>query len=426
MWESLGTSHRQDRVLHGAAKVVNVIVGLIAIPLWLLSQKLTGPLRRLLVRRAARHRELLPVPEPTERSMDALWEDLQRIPHRLRPTGRGHELRKGLADVAPFVFSQHREIANIGYSYPAQFSDVVFDGADGVKIAASMATHEVPRPGLVVVHGLFSSRRFDYVRDVAVTAFYDWGFNVAAIDLRSFGLTELISAAPNTAGWKEGGDIVGAARELKARGSTTVGAWGVSLGGSSVVNASYTDGAEEALDGGVLAVSPPAVPKRAAERLSRDLHWRHPAYAINRTFRAMLESRVRSGRWPVAIEKLVDAIEHLSAPYYELGADEIWERSAAKNGIAEAKVPLLILHPEDDKIVKVDEARELAEAAAGNDNVRVWILPGGSHGILDVVDRTWTYAVYRKFFECWADYALPPGAELVYSRDPTGNVEQVG
>ena len=32
MWESLATTRRQDRVLHGAAKALNVVVGLIALP----------------------------------------------------------------------------------------------------------------------------------------------------------------------------------------------------------------------------------------------------------------------------------------------------------------------------------------------------------------------------------------------------------
>ncbi|MDX6651510.1 MAG: uncharacterized protein QOJ38_291 [Solirubrobacterales bacterium] len=426
MWESLATTHRQDRVLHGAAKLGSMLVGFVAMPLWLFVQWAMGPLRELLVRRSQRQVEALPVPEPRERTMAALWSDLQRIPHHLAPTTRGQELRKGLADLAPFVFSQHREIANIGYAYPAQFSDVVFEGADGVSIGASVATHDVPRPGLVVVHGLFSSRRFDYVRDVAVTAFYDWGFNVAAIDLRSFGLTELISPAPSTAGWKEGPDIVAAARMLQERGSTSVGAWGVSLGGSSVLNASYADGAAEALAGGVIAISGPADPRRAAERLSRRVHWRHPAYALNRSFHAMLISRVRSGRWPVEIEHLADAIGELSAPYYGVSADEIWQEAAAKNGIARTAVPLLILHPEDDQIVKVDHAHELAEAAKDNDNVRVWILPGGAHGILDAIDRDWTYAVYRTFYERWADYGVAAEAELVYSAGSNGHLSQDG
>ena len=62
------------------------------------------------------------------------------------------------------------------------------------------------------MHGLFSSRRFDYVRQIAVHAYYEWGFNVLALDLRSFGLTNLTSQAPTTVGWKEGEDVVGRRR----------------------------------------------------------------------------------------------------------------------------------------------------------------------------------------------------------------------
>src|SRR5207247_5947169 len=132
-----------------------------------------------------------------------------------------------------------------------QFSDHVFEGADGEHIAASVGLHdEGGRPGLIVAHGLFSSRRFDYVRQIAVRAFYEWGFNVLAVDLRSFGLTNLTSQAPTTVGWKEGQDIVAAGRYLKQLGATTVGALGISLGGASVLGACPVQGAAEALDGG--------------------------------------------------------------------------------------------------------------------------------------------------------------------------------
>ena len=48
MWESLGTGPRQDRVLHGAAKAVNVVIGLLMLPLWLLGQRIARPLSRAL------------------------------------------------------------------------------------------------------------------------------------------------------------------------------------------------------------------------------------------------------------------------------------------------------------------------------------------------------------------------------------------
>ncbi len=402
MWESLATSRRQDRVLHGAAKTVNVAVGLVALPLWLVGQRLREPFRRLLSRLDTDPAPL-PIPAPRERSMDALMADLEAIPHRLRHS-EAAMLRKGLADISTFVLAQQREAANLGYAYPAQFSDHVFEGADGEHIAASVGLQEESgRPGLIVVHGLFSSRRFDYVRQIAVRAFYEWGFNVLALDLRSFGLTNLTSQAPTSVGWKEGEDIVAAARYLKQLGATTVGALGISLGGSSVLGACHLEGAEEALDGGILAVSPPAEPKAMAERLSKRLPRGHPAYAISQGFWAMLTSRIRQTGWE-GIENFVDPVERISAPYYEIEPAELWRRAAAKEHIADAKVPVLVLHPDDDAIIPVEHARVLAEAAAGSDLVRVWIIEGGGHGAIDAVDRPWFYAVARGFFERWAGY----------------------
>ena len=120
-------------------------------------------------------------------------------------------------------------------------------------------------------------------------------------------------------------------------------------------------------------------------------------------------------------------MEYVSAPYYGVSADEIWTRARGVDRVRNAKVPLLILHPEDDYIVKIEQGRQLAEAAKDNDLVRVWILPAGSHGLLEAADPRWTHAVYRKFFERWAAYAERPveepngeGAELVYSAPEPG------
>jgi hypothetical protein len=69
----------------------------------------------------------------------------------------------------------------------------------------------------------------------------------------------------------------------------------------------------------------------------------------------------------------------------------------------------------------------LAEAAKDNDLVRVWVLPAGSHGLLEAADPHWTHAVYRTFFERWATYAertvgrpTGEGHELVYSSQEPG------
>ena len=428
MWEGLARTRRQDRVLHGAAKAMNVVVGLIALPLWLLGQVIGGPIRDLLARLERRQRRPLPVPPEKPRSMDALMAELDGLRHQLRPNPVA-ELRRGLADVSPFVFSQTREGAVLGYNYPAQFSQHIFESVDGETISATVGLQQAARPALIVVHGLFSSSRFDYVRQIAVRAFYEWGFNVAALDLRSFGLTELTTHAPSTAGWKEGEDIVALGRYLKGLGATSVGTLGISLGGSAVVNACDVDGVDEALDGGLLAVSPPADPLQAWRRLSERVERGHPRYPLYKAFRAMLISRVRSGRWPKEAENaenMVDVLDIIAEPYYGLPAEEIWRNARGVDRVADAKVPMLVLHPEDDVIVKVEHARMLEEAARGNDNVRVWILPAGAHGILEAIDSTFTYNVYRLFFERWARYAehgeqpARTGPEVVYSVAETG------
>jgi pimeloyl-ACP methyl ester carboxylesterase len=405
VWESIGSSQRQDRVLHGAAKALNVVVGSVALPAWLVGQRLREPLRTTLARLDPPPGEL-PTAQPRERTMEALMSDLESIPGHLRRS-EAAMFRKGVPDMSTFVLAQQREAANLGYAYPSQFSDHVFEGADGEHIAATVGLHDdVDRPALIVVHGLFSSRRFDYVRQIAVRAYFEWGFNVAAVDLRSFGLTNLTSQAPSSVGWKEGEDVLASARYLKELGSTTVGALGISLGGSSVLGAPHLEGADGALDGGILAISPPADPRAMAERLSKKLPRTHPAYLLNQGFWAMLTSRIRQSGWE-DVHDFVDPIERISAPYYEVEPDELWRRAAPRENIANAKVPVLVLHPTDDAIIPVEQARELAEAARGNDLVRVWILPGGGHGAIDEVDRVWFYAVLRGFFERWAGYGSP-------------------
>jgi predicted alpha/beta-fold hydrolase len=358
--------------------------------------------------------------------MDALMRDLEAIPDRLRHSDFA-ELRRGFADISNFVVAQHREGAVIGYRYPGQFRDHIVEGADGERIAASIALQEAARPALIVVHGLFTSSRFDYVRQIAVRAYYEWGFNVAALDMRSFGMTELTSAAPSTGGWKEGLDILALARYMKELGGTSVGAIGISLGGGAVVNACDYEETATTLDGGLLAVSPPVVPKVAWERLSEPVPRGHPRYPLHRAFEAALVSRVRSGRWPPEAEDMMSAMKVVSAPYYDLDAEQIWTNARGLDRIPNSQVPLLILHPNDDQIVKVEQARMAAEAAKGNPLVRVWILSAGSHGLLEAADPRWTHAVYRAFFERWATYAERTigqhpgeGPELVYSAQESG------
>ena len=131
MWEGLARTRRQDRVLHGAAKAANVVVGLIALPLWLIGQLIGGPIRDLLKRLERRSKRPLPVPPERPRSMDVADGGAARRSSTTCGPNPVAELRRGLADITPFVVSQTREGAVLGYHYPAQFTEHIFEGADG-------------------------------------------------------------------------------------------------------------------------------------------------------------------------------------------------------------------------------------------------------------------------------------------------------
>ncbi len=380
------------------------------LPFWVLGQLVAGWVGERLGR-ASQDLGELPRPGDGERSLDALVSDLQAIPHRLRPTWWATH-RKNLVDLSLFMLTQKRQTVNFGYAYPRQFEHHTFAGGDGEQLAAVVGTHDEPRPGLVVVHGILSSRVFDYVREIGVRAYYDWGFNVAVIDLRSFGLSELLTSAPNTGGWKEGEDVLGAARFLKELGSTSVGVLGISLGSSAAMNAAHHEEAEELLDGGILAISGPGDTRKAAVHLDAKLPIRDPFYTFSRGFDAMLVSKVRNLGWPSKVADFQALMDVVVSPHYGLTTDEIYDRSSAVNHIADARVPVLVLHAEDDPIVPVEHARMLENAARDNDRVRVWIVPGGGHAAFDAVDRRWTHAVYRGFFEGLATYDAPAAASV--------------
>src|SRR5437763_14655195 len=114
MWEGLARTERQDRALHGAAKLVNVFLGIVLLPLWLFGQLIGGRVRDFLKGLEQRGRRPLPVPPERERTMEALIRDLQAIPSRLQHSNLA-ELRRGFADISNFAVAQHRERAVIGY-----------------------------------------------------------------------------------------------------------------------------------------------------------------------------------------------------------------------------------------------------------------------------------------------------------------------
>ena len=148
VWEGLARTERQDRVAPRLREArQRPARRLLLLPLWLFGQLIGGRVRDLLMALERRGRRPLPVPpeRERERTMDGLMRGPAGVPADLRHSDFA-ELRRGFADISNFVVAQQREGAVLGYRYPGQFQDHIVEGADGERIAASIALQEAARP----------------------------------------------------------------------------------------------------------------------------------------------------------------------------------------------------------------------------------------------------------------------------------------
>ncbi len=363
------------------------------------------------------------------RSMQAVASSLRGVPFN---PGKPYLYSLAAAfgpDLLPMSLDVRRSTAGYVYPYPPQFEKVNFSSLDGTPLVAMLALHRDgrKRPGVVFSHGLFGSKNQNYVMNPALEAFSGWGYNVMALDLRNFGESQKLSHSPTTGGWKEGQDILGACRFLGEQEEvTSTAAVGYSLGAGSVMNASLQNRDYPYLTGGAVAWNGYASMRRMVEHIST----RPPAadmfFPVYLAFSYLHEMRRQDMRryvdMPVAREYLagrpfsVDFRRYMSdvvAPHYGLEEDEIYALSSPGRFIHEVETPLLVVHAEDDPICPMVEMEELSDAARGNPNVDIWVLPTGSHCAFDGFDRPWYWRVLRGFLDYWAEWPreapLPAG-----------------
>jgi len=311
-------------------------------------------------------------------------------------------------DLIPSVLDIRPRFSNRFFSCPPPFRRVTIESLDGTPISAEVAAHEgEPRPGIVVVHGVFGSSGQRIYGDQAIRAFADWGFNVAIVDLRGWSRSATLSSTPMSGSWREGEDVLGAARWLLENTATsTVGAIGYSLGGASVLSAAAHDRAPELLKSGVFSESGFVDAREVVKIIERNpglLTREHIAY---RLFTISFGEKFRcEGRGRMSISEY---FERVSAPYYGLSIDELYDLDSVVNRVDRIRVPALQLHAEDDWVVGVDHARQLRAAAAraGNRLVGVCVKPRGSHCAFARVAPRWRDGIAREYF------AATSGVEL--------------
>ncbi|MCW2926307.1 MAG: putative AB-hydrolase YheT, partial [Thermoleophilia bacterium] len=325
-----------------------------------------------------------------DRSMEAVVTALEQFPFNPTRLSATHAFyRDNGPDAIGALLSPNPQMTTIPHFYPRPFEQRLFTGDQGQQLAGMEAMHEHAGPAVVICHGLLMTKNFDAIIQLARRAFEQWGFHVVTVDLRGWGQSAWTSAAPASAGFHEGRDIIEIARELKRNPLvTSVGAIGFSLGGASVLNASHVSSIADdtPLDGGAVTISAPTQIAMALEHISTKPHWRDPYFGLWNVFRAAIKGNVRRKGLRRDLGTWYDLVEELSAPYYGISMEEFCARASAVNFAAEITTPVLDLHAADDFLVPVQHAYALQEAATGNEWIHVMVRDCGAHCSFAAVD----------------------------------------
>ncbi|MHB8895464.1 MAG: alpha/beta hydrolase family protein [Candidatus Geothermincolia bacterium] len=356
---------------------------------------------------------------PVDRDMASLVETLREVPFK-GPSANIPGYARGAAMNSFLLFlNAARATSGIMYPYPEQFEHVVIESFDGTPISAAVGIHkDKPRPAIVMSHGFMGSKNDHYIIETALTAFSEWGFNVLGIDLRNFGRSQSLSHGPTTAGWKESEDLLAAAKYLSERPEvTSVGITGFSMGAGSTMVAAARAAEFPYLTGGAIAWNGYADARRMIEYISTRPPLTDPFMPVYWAFRLMHKVRREDMKNYIDDPELLayldggfesagfkTYVEKIAAPHYGLTLDEYFEKASPANYMADVKVPLLVIHAEDDMICLPSEMDEVAEAAAGNPNVQLMMLPAGNHCMFRYLDKDWYDKVMRDFFTYWATW----------------------
>lgn len=355
-----------------------------------------------------RYPELGPVSDT--RSMAGVMEALEAIPWNPKPyNGVTSTLLFSMADVIPMMLECRKSTCGKVYAYPDPFRKVVIESGDGTPISGVVAIHDDgrPRPALLMTHGLFGSKSIWFSQQVILSAYYGWGYNVMAIDLRFFGESKLYSDAPGTGGWKEGQDIIAAVKYLKSHEEvTSVGVMGGSYGGASAMCAAYQSEPKDLIDGGIVSWGGYGYVPTQVKYISEVPRPWEPFFPIFLYFMSCyaltMGARVRD------YSQFMDFITGYSASYYGVEPEEILELSSAVLHFDEIATPLLIISADDDPVILSDQALLMEEKAEGNPWIEVWRQPRGGHCAFAVVEKEWMGSVVRNFYNYWAKPGVPP------------------
>ncbi len=338
------------------------------------------------------------------KSMAQISERLKLVPLNSNMLGGiSATLYFSMADVIPMMLESRRSTCGVIYSYPREFERVIINSEDGTPICCVVGVHKDgrKRPALIMVHGLFGSKSVWFSQQVVLSAYYGWGYNVMALDLRFFGESKLYSDAPGTGGWKEGQDIIAAVKYMKSLPEvTSVAVMGGSYGGASAMCAAYQSEPKDLIDGGIISWGGYGYLPDQVRFISTLPVPTNPFFTFYLFFMGCfaltLGGKVKEYR------NFEEYLIKYVAPYYGVDGETILEKSSAALHFDEVNVPLLIINSEDDPIIPAAQALFMKERSRSNPNIDVWLTKKGGHCAYAVVDKQWMSHITRGFFNYWA------------------------
>lgn len=337
-------------------------------------------------------------------TMSDLMNEIERIPFGSHTPGTLGELLALVIDFVPSLLNMIPWTAGFFYPYPPFFEPVVFESRDGTPICGLVALQETesPKPALLIVHGLFSSKNSHSILTIALHAYYDWGFNVMVIDLRNFGDSARFSGAPTTWGYRESDDILAASAFLSSLEKvSTVGVLGISMGAASSIIAAGLSGWDGPISGGVVALHSYADSKIILDYLTARRPLTFKTTVIRAIFRLLiLLNTLFHGPRPVF--NLKSYTGNISSQYYEMTEDEILRKASPVKHISNIEIPCLVIHSRDDLVVPADQAEALRELGADNPMAGFIMNQTGGHAAYIYTNKMWLLDTLKIFFESWA------------------------
>ncbi len=350
-----------------------------------------------LLRRPRRVPELLP--EPRHSGQDAAFADRMRELAALPAASRSlHHPRNWVAgarlfiDYALTVPPSANRVASKVRHYPDPFEKRTIRMPDGTRLAAWLGTHDEPRPALIIIPGLFTSKDNAAVKKRALRVFHDWGWHVLTLDLRGNGESDRV---PSTAGWKEAEDLIHVADWLREDDRVDgVGVYGESLAATAALLAAARAGDQDRpfADRGVLVVSGFAdVPETI--RL-----YTHPP-EDNPELRQVVNFFTFLLRASGQDAKTFEEFHQAGSRHYGVDPNQAARDSSPIDAVARLRDPVLVLHSQDDALVPVAQVERLAARAEKIDRLGVWILPWGHHVLYEMASPDWYWRVLRTFYQ---------------------------